>query len=227
MPAHLSVLCTNGLRAVLLAVGDDLQSKARLSFTAEYGSTKKFSDRIAAGAAPDIAILTDAAIEELLARGHLSGARVDVARSFIGVAVRKGAPRPPIDTPAAFVETLRNARSISRSRLGASGQHFASLLDRLSLADELAPKIKAYDGYAGQACANGEVEIAIQQISELMPIEGLDVVGPLPAELQKISVFSGAIGAASRQRDAANAFLAYLASRDIAPVLRANGLEPA
>ena len=78
MPAHLSVLCTNGLRAVLLAVGDDLQSKARLSFTAEYGSTKKFSDRIAAGAAPDIAILTDAAIEEaceMLTAGAEAGTR--------------------------------------------------------------------------------------------------------------------------------------------------------
>jgi molybdate transport system substrate-binding protein len=143
------------------------------------------------------------------------------------LAVRKGAPRPDITTLAAFIATLRNAKSVSRSRQGISGLHLASELKRLGLADELSPKIKAYDGYAAQACANGETEIAIQQISELAPVDGLDIVGPLPDELQKITVFSAGIGAHSSHRDKALAFIAFLKANEALPTLRANGLEPA
>ena len=148
-------------------------------------------------------------------------------RSFVGVAVRKGAPRPDISSRATFIQTLRNAKSIARSRLGASGQHFGSLLEKFGIADELASKITAYDGMAGQSCADGTNEIAIQQISELMPVAGLDIVGPLPDEIQKVSVFSAGIGANTAKRGAAERFIAYVKSRDCDSILRDKGLEPA
>jgi molybdate transport system substrate-binding protein len=225
--ATLRVLCTNGLKSVFEAVGPALTRHTRIGFTAEYGSTAKFTDRIVGGDVPDVVILTDEAIDKLVAGGQLAGSRIDLARSFIGVAVRKGAPHPDIGSRSAFIETLRNAKSIARSRLGASGQHFGKLLEQFGLAGELAPKIFAYDGMAGQMCAEGKHEIAIQQISELMPVSGIDIVGPLPDEIQKVSIFSAGIGAASAQRAAAERFIAYVKSRDCDSILRDKGLEPA
>jgi len=221
------VLCTNGLKTVFEALEDDIETRAGAALAAEYGSTRKFTDRIAAGDVPDLAILTDEAIDGLIAQGKLAGPRIDVAKSFIGVAVRIGTPKPDISTPDAFVRALRGARAISRSRQGASGIHFAALLDTLGLTQELGDRIKVYDGYAGQACAEGQVDIAIQQISELMPVAGLDIVGPLPVAYQKVTMFSAALGAGTTQAAAANAVLATVRDAANTALLRAKGLEPA
>jgi molybdate transport system substrate-binding protein len=221
------VLCTNGLKTVFETIGPELQNSTGVAFLAEYGSTIKFSERIVAGDIPDVVILTDEAIDKLTAGGQLAGKRIDLAKSFVGVAVKQGAPRPDISSKAAFIQTLRNAKSIARSRLGASGQHFGNLLEQFGLAQELAPKITAYDGMAGQSCADGTNEIAIQQISELMPVAGLDIVGPLPDEIQKVSMFSAGIGANTAQRAAAERFIAYVRSGNCDSVLRDKGLEPA
>lgn len=225
--APIRVLCTNGLKAVFETIGPELEKTTGVAFSAEYGSTVKFSERIVAGDIPDVVILTDEAIDKLTAGGKLVDKRIDLAKSFVGVAVRKGAPRPDIGSKAAFIQTLRNAKSIARSRLGASGQHFSSLLEKFGIADELASKITAYDGTAGQSCANGTNEIAIQQISELMPVAGLDIVGPLPDEIQKVSVFSAGIGVNSANHAAAERFIAYVRSGNCDDVLRDKGLEPA
>jgi molybdate transport system substrate-binding protein len=226
-PQTIRVLCTNGLKALFGAAGGRLTDETGVAFAADYGSTKKFTDRIAAGDVPDVVILTDEAIDTLIAQGKLAKGRIDLARSFIGVAVRKGAPKPDLSSVPAFIATLRAAKSIARSRVGASGLHLEELLNRLGLGAELAPKIKAYDGHAAQACADGETEIAIQQISELMPVAGLDIVGPLPAELQKVTMFSAGIGALTKQRGAAEKFIAYVKDPGRAAALRAHGLEPA
>ena len=225
--APLKVLCTNGLKSVFLETGEELSSKTGVSFTAEYGSTKMFTDRVAEGDSPDVLILTDEAIDTLIGHGKLSQGRTDLAKSFIGVAVRKGMPKPDIGSVPAFIATLRATRAISRSKLGASGLHLESVLKRLGIADELAPKIKIYDGYAAQACADGKVDIAIQQISELMPVAGLEIVGSLPSELQKVTMFSAGIGAGTSQRAAAEKFIGFIKSGERASVLRTHGLEPA
>ena len=225
--APLKVLCTNGLKSVFLETGEELSSKTGVSFTAEYGSTKMFTDRVAEGDSPDVLILTDETIDTLIGHGKLSQVRTDLAKSFIGVAVRKGTPKPDIGSVPAFIATLRATRAISRSKLGASGLHLESVLKRLGIADELAPKIKIYDGYAAQACADGKVDIAIQQISELMPVAGLEIVGSLPSELQKVTMFSAGIGAGTSQRAAAEKFIGFIKSGERASVLRTHGLEPA
>jgi molybdate transport system substrate-binding protein len=219
----LDVACSNGLKGVVVAMEGDLRRRfSRLALS--YGSTKQLTET--ASAATDVFIMSDAAIDALIGAGTLAAERFDIARSQIGVAVRKGAPRPDISTLASFIATLRKAKSLGRSRQGISGLHLAGELTRLGFAEELGPKFKAYDGYAAQACANGEVEIAIQQISELAPVEGLDIIGPVPDELQKITIFSAGIGAHSGHRDNALAFIACLKSKEAAPTLRANGLEP-
>jgi molybdate transport system substrate-binding protein len=220
----LGVACSNGLKGVVVTLAPVLEEKVG-ALALEYGSTKQLS--AIATPATDVVIMSDIAIDALIAAGTLARERFDLVKSRIGLAVRKGTPRPDITTLAAFIATLRNAKSISRSRQGISGLHLASELARLGLADELAPKIKAYDGYAAQACANGETEIAIQQISELAPVDGLDIVGPLPDELQKVTIFSAGIGAQSSHRDKALAFIRFLKANEALPTLRANGLEPA
>ncbi len=219
----LDVACSNGLKGVVVALEGDLRRRFS-GLALSYGSTKQLTET--ASAATHVFIMSDAAIDALIGAGTLAAERFDIARSRIGVAVRKGAPRPDISTLASFITTLRKAKSVGRSRQGISGLHLAGELTRLGLAEELGPKFKAYDGYAAQACANGEVEIAIQQISELAPVEGLDIIGPVPDELQKITIFSAGIGAHSGHRDNALAFIACLKSKEAAPTLRANGLEP-
>ncbi len=222
--AVLDIGCSNGLKGVVVALTQDLQKKFG-QLAIHYGSTKQLSESMKP--ATDVVIMSDAAIDALIAAGTLAPQRLDIARSRIGLAVRTGTPRPDISTLPAFIATLRTAKSISRSRQGISGLHLAAELVRLGLAEELGPKVKAYDGYAAQACANGETDIAIQQISELAPVAGLDIVGPLPDELQKITIFSAGLGAQSERRATAVAFIEFLKSHQAEPTLRANGLEPA
>ena len=222
--AVLDIACSNGLKGVVVALTQDLQSKFG-ELAINYGSTKQLSESVSP--ATDVVIMSDGAIDGLISAGTLAPQRLDIARSRIGLAVRKGAPPPDISTLSAFIATLRNAKSISRSRQGISGLHIAGELVRLGLADELGPKFKAYDGYAAQACANGETDIAIQQISELAPVPGLDIVGPLPDEVQKITIFSAGLGAQSQHHATALAFVDFLKSKSAEPTLRANGLEPA
>ena len=105
--------------------------------------------------------------------------------------MRAGAPKPDISTPEAFKRTLLAAKSIAFSRIGASGIHFAEVIERLGIAAEIRRKATISDSYVGEIAARGEAELAVQQISELMPVAGIDIVGPLPGDLQKISVFSG------------------------------------
>jgi molybdate transport system substrate-binding protein len=222
--AVLDIACSNGLKGVVVALTQDLKSKfGKLAIN--YGSTKQLSESV--NSATDVVIMSDGAIDGLIGAGTLASQRLDIARSRIGVAVRKGAPHPDISTLPALIAAVRNAKSVSRSRQGISGLHIASELVRLGLADELGPKFKAYDGYAAQACANGETDMAIQQISELAPVPGLDIVGPVPDEMQKITIFSAGLGAQSSHRDTAIAFVTFLKSKQAEPTLRANGLEPA
>ena len=220
----LGVACSNGLKGVVVTLAPVLEKKVGV-LALEYGSTKQLSDSVKP--ATDVVIMSDTAIDGLISAGTLASQRLDIARSRIGLAVRQGAPHPDINTLPALIATFRNAKSISRSRQGISGLHIAGELVRLGLADELGPKFKAYDGYAAQACANGETDIAILQISELAPVPGRDIVGPLPDELQKITIFSAGLGARSPHRELAVAFVAFLKSKQAEPTLRANGLEPA
>jgi len=222
----LDVACTNGLKALVIAISDELRQKVGTPFKTEFVSTKKLVEQIEAGARPDLAIASDEAIDALIADRRLAAPRIDVAKSVVGVAVRKGTPHPDISTVDAFFRALKDAPSISRSRLGMSGQHLAALIERFGFAAELTPKIKVYDAYAAQACADGETDLAVQQISELLPVAGLEIVGPLPDAIQKITMFSAGVAAHTAQRKAAEAFIGFLKSKEVAPRVRAAGLDP-
>jgi molybdate transport system substrate-binding protein len=220
------ILCTLGLRGLLDEIAPALDGRG-LYFAPSYGATNVLIPKIAAGESADVAILTDAGIEGLIEHGTLAaGSRRDLARSAIGIAVKTGAPKPDIRTPEAFKQTLLAARSIAFSRSGASGIHFANLISQLGIADEVARKARIFDGVVGTLAARGEVEIAVQQVSELKLVGGIDIVGPLPDALQKVTVFSAGVFAASTRPAAAGLFIEALRAPQVAAVMRNQGLEP-
>jgi molybdate transport system substrate-binding protein len=220
------VLCTLGLRGLLDEITPALDARG-LYFAASYGATNVLMPKIGAGETADVAILTDTGIEGLIEHGTLAtGSRCDLARSAIGIAVKAGASKPDISTPEAFKQTLRAARSIAFSRSGASGIHFANLISQLGIADEVARKARIFDGVVGTLAARGEVEIAVQQVSELRLVDGIDIVGPLPDALQKVTVFSAGVFAASPRPAAGRVFIEALRTPDVAAVMRKQGLEP-
>lgn len=176
----------------------------------------------------DIIILAAPALEDLMKKGHiLDGSRTDLVRSSIGMAVRTGAPKPDISTMEAFRRTLIQAKSIAYSE-SASGEYLAKeLFPKLGLADMMKDKAKRIVGErTGTVVARGEAELAFQQVSELLPIPGIDYVGPIPPEAQKVTIFSAAIVKTSKEAEAAKALLKFLTSPAAAPTIAKTGLEP-
>ena len=222
----LRVLSTLGLRGVITELTPVLTRRG-LDFVAFYGATNVLIPRIDVGEAADVVILTDAAIEALTRRGIIeAGSRRDLARSAIGIAVKSGATKPNIRTVESFKQTLLAARSVAFSKSGASGVHFAELIQRLGIANEINAKARVFDGVVGELAARGEVEIAVQQVSELKLVAGLDIVGPLPDELQKITVFSAGVMAKTTRPAAAGLLIAALATPEAMGAMRRQGLEP-
>jgi molybdate transport system substrate-binding protein len=222
----IKVLSTIGMRTVLEHVTPAFERTNGVTVTRVYDSSIALMKRIAAGETGDAAVFTAGAIDELIAQGRIAS-RIDLTRSFVGIAVRRGAPQPDISTPDAFRKAMLAAKSIARSETGASGLYFAALIERLGLAGALNPKIIVQDGIVGRLAARGETEIAVQQISELMQADGIDIVGPLPEELQSVTVFSGGVFKGSSVADLAAAYVTHLAAPGFAAVIRAKGMEPA
>src|SRR6516162_3001574 len=223
----IEVLGTLALRGVLIEVEPEFRARTGLSFVAGYKSTNAQLAAISAGATGDLAIMTRQGIDQLVGEGKIvAGSTADLARSGVGIAVRAGAPQPDISTPEAFKRTLLAAKSIAFSRIGASGIHFAEVIERLGIAAEVRRKATFSDSYVGEFAARGEAELAVQQISELMPVAGIDIVGPLPDEVQKISVFAAGIFRAARNPAGAGKLISYLAEPRLVPLLIGKGLEP-
>ncbi len=222
------VVSTLALMGVLRELAPGYEKATGTRIAPAFAPTAALAGRIGAGEAADVAVLTAAGIDELARDGTLApGGRVDLARSVVGVAVRAGAPKPDIGSPEAFARALLDARSIAYSRAGASGIVFADLIRRLGIADQVNAKATVIpSGLTGELVARGEAEIAVQQVSELMEVAGIDIVGALPAELGGATVFSGAPFAASPRKAAGAALLAFLSSPDAAPVYGRRRLEP-
>lgn len=184
--------------------------------------------RLARGEAADIVILAASGLENLIRQGKVDPAsRVDLARSGIGLAVRAGQPRPDISSVEAFRKTLLAARSIAYSA-SASGVYVSTeLYQRLGIADQVGPKSRQIlSERVGSVVARGDAEIGFQQISELLPIQGIHFVGPLPAELQRVTVFSAGILVDAREPEAARQLIDFLASPAAHETVARTGLDP-
>jgi molybdate transport system substrate-binding protein len=226
--AGLELLSTLGLQGALRELIPAFETNTGQKIQAAFGPTAVQMDRIAGGATADVAILTAAGIDALIAVGTmLPGSRVDLALSAVGFAVRAGLPKPDISSVDAVRHALRQAKSIVYSKAGASGIFFAGLIERLGLADEVNAKATIIpSGFTAERVANGEAELAVQQISELMEVPGIDIVGKLPAEIGSETIFSVGLFTASTRPDQARAFIAYLSTPSAAATITQSGLTP-
>ena len=223
----LRVLSTLGLMGALQARHAALEAALGRALAIEFAPTKVLIDRLAEGAPADLAILTAEAVAALTSSGRLAPGGVGLAASLVGMAQAPGRARPDISTPAALIATLRGARSIAYSGAGASGLYFAALIETLGIASEVNAKATVIpSGLTGALVARGESEYAIQQISELRLVAGIDIIGPLPATLQTPTVFSAAAVAGAAGEDAAAGLIALLRGPEMAAALAESGLEP-
>jgi molybdate transport system substrate-binding protein len=229
MTSPLRVLSTLAVQGALPGLMDGFERTAGAKVAAEFAPTIGLLARIKGGEPADVAILTRGGVDELAELGLLDGGgAVDLVQSLVGLAVKAGAAKPDIGTPEAVERALLEARSIAYSRIGASGMWFARLIERLGIAREVNAKATIIPGgLTGELAARGETELAVQQLSELMLIPGIDIVGPFPLTLQAPAIFSAAILTGSTQADLARTFLQSLVSADAAAAYRAAGLEPA
>ncbi|MBW8468483.1 MAG: substrate-binding domain-containing protein [Thiobacillus sp.] len=185
--------------------------------------------RVQAGEAFDIVALASNAVAQLTTDGKVvAGSTVDVVRSGVALAVRSGAPRPDIGSEAAVKQAVLGARTLGYST-GPSGVQLAKLFERWGIAEQINDRIvTAPPGVpVGSLVAKGEVELGFQQLSELMSLEGIDVLGPLPAQIQIITTFSAGLATASTQPEAVRALLAFLVSPATGPTKQRNGMEAA
>jgi molybdate transport system substrate-binding protein len=196
--------------------------------TTIFTGTLDLQKRIAAGETYDLIVMAGPAIDDFIKSGTIvPGSRVDIAKSGVGVGVRAGAPKPDISTTEAFKKTLLAAKSIGYST-GPSGVYVTGLFQRLGIADQIKPKLKQTPTgiFVGSIVASGEAEIGVQQVSEMSHFAGVDYVGPLPADIQQITVFSSGIQVGAKQVDAANAWVKFLTAPSAAPAFKSKGLEP-
>ena len=204
------------------------QNKVVVAATSMGTGPNAIPSRLERGEPVDVVIMADAALVNLIKDGKvLAESRVALAHSGIGMAVRAGAPRPDISSVDALKRTLLQAKSIAYST-SVSGQYLSTeLFQRLGIADQIVRKSRRIEGErVGAAVARGEAEIGFQQISELLPVPGIDFVGPLPPELQKVTVFSAGVAVHSRISKLAYELVRFLASPEAAHAITKSGMEP-
>ena len=193
--------------------------------TIKFQGAPQTMNQLKEGASIDLVIAGDDVIDELVKNGAVGGSS-KIMLSRVGVAVRAGAPKPDIGSADAFKAVLIAAKSVAYSQ-GASGQHFATVIARLGLVDTLKPKTIIVQGKpVGAAVAAGEAEIGVQQVAELLPVSGIDFVGPLPGNLQKIIVYAAAVPVKAKEPEAATALMKFLTSDAAVPVIKQKGMAP-
>lgn len=225
--ADITVLSSTGLTSTLDQLKETYETRSGDRLLVTYATTGQLKKRIDEGEAFDLCILTAPMLDDLIKSGKTAAPRLDLARSGVGVSIRKGAPKPDISTAQAFKQTIVAAKSVAYTSTGASGLYFLSLADKLGIGEAVRAKSHTTPGGpAGELVAKGEAELAIQMVSELLPVAGTELVGPLPPELQSITTFAAGVGASARNPAGAHALADFLTSPDAIAVIRAKGMEP-
>jgi molybdate transport system substrate-binding protein len=227
--AEIDVLSTQATQEAYLELVAQFEKATGHKVRTDFTGTLNVQKRLAAGESFDLIIMAAPAIDEQITLGKaLAGSRVDFAKSGVGVAVKKGAPKPDIGSVESLRKTLLAAKSIGYST-GPSGVYILTVFEKLGVASEVKGKLKQTPSgvFVGALISSGQTEIGFQQISELKHFTGIDYVGPLPDEVQRMTVFSTGLHAGAKQADAARALVTYITAPAAAPVIRKHGLEPA
>ena len=229
---QIRVMTSGAFTAAYKAILPQFKHKTHYDVVTAYGASMggapdSIPMRIARGEPVDVVIMARPALDQLVKDGKvLPDSCVDLVRSKIGMAVRAGAPKPDISSVDALKKTLLAAKSIAYSD-SASGVYLAAeLFPQLGIADRVLPKSKRTPGSVGAAIARGEAEIGFQQISELLPVKGIEFVGPLPPEAQKVTLFSAGIAKDSPNPDAARTLIEFFKLPEVAGAIRKTGLDP-
>ena len=222
------LLSTLALMGAVRSLAGEYEAAGGARIDADFAPTLRLLDRLRDGETADVVILTSEGLAGLAANGSVvKESCVDLARSFVGLAVKAGEAHPDIATEAALRATLLDARSVAYSRLGASGIFFAQMIGQMGIAAEIGDRATIVpQGFTAERLVSGEADLAVQQISELKQVAGVEIVGPIPLHLQSPAVFSAGRIAASGKVDQSDRLLKFLASAKVMPALRESGLEP-
>jgi len=234
MDGDVKVLATTAMKTVFDELAPLFERETGRRVVAGFGPSAQIEKRIGEGEAADAAILTGAAAREMAANGKvLAESLVDIARSSLGVAVSRGAPKPDLSSAESFKRALLATKSVAVSRpvgAGLSGAHMAKVFGDLGIAEAMQSKLKygtgGVSGLVGLILARGEAELGVQQIAELLAVPDIDFVGPLPRELQSVTPFVAAILAGAQQPEAGRKLIAFLSTAQAKRVIAAKGLEP-
>lgn len=226
--AEIKVLSTQATEQAYRELAPQFEQASGHKVTTIFTGTLDVQKRIAGGESYDIILMAGPAIDDFIKAGKIvPGSRVDIARSGVGVAVKAGAAKPDISTTEAVKKTLVAATSIGYST-GPSGVYLTGLFQRLGVADAIKGKLKQTPTgvFVGSIVASGEAQIGFQQVSELAHFPGVDFVGPLPADIQDITVFSAGLQVGAKEGEAAKAWLKFLTAPEHAAAFTARGLTP-
>jgi molybdate transport system substrate-binding protein len=230
-PVEITVLTSVALTAALDELAPQFERTTGNKLKIGYSLIADIKKRVIAGETADVIMLSRPAMEDLSKQDKLApGSIADIAGTPVAIAARAGAPKPDISSPDALKRSLLAAKSVAYSdpaKGGASGVYFAHVIDQLGIAEQLKPKTILVQGaLAAEFVARGEAEIGVGQASEIVPVSGAQLVGPLPGELGSVTQFTAGIGAGSKQADAAKSLILFLKGPIAAPVLKAKGFQP-
>ena len=226
-PAEIKVLSSIATREAYLELVPQFERASGHKVATTWAGTTDIMKRMAAGESYDLVMISSKELDELIRQGRIvAGSRVDIARSGIGVAVRAGAPHPDISSSAALKAALLAAKTVGYTS-GPSGVYMAELIARMGIADAVKPKHRTVPsgGTVGTIVASGDAEIGFQQVSELVHIKGIDYIGPLPPDVQKVTVFCAGLHAGARNVEAAKALVRFLTAPAAHTAYQAAGLE--
>ena len=226
--AEIKVISSVGVKAVLEELTPQFERTSGHKVNITFGTAVPLKRQIDGGESFDVVILTPALVDDLVKQGKVAtGTSANVSKSGIGVAIRAGSPKPDIGSTEAFKRSVLNAKSIAYSKEGQSGTAMARIMERLGIAEEMKPRtvLETRSGLTAANVVEGKADLAFVLISEILPIAGTELAGPLPADLQNYVVFTAGVRA-TKDAAAAKAFIDFLKAPAAAPVLKAKGMEP-
>jgi molybdate transport system substrate-binding protein len=226
--AELKLIASNAMKEIIDAVVPQFEKSTGQKVTLAWGGTEAITARISKGEPADVVVIAASNIDKLIADGHLAaGSRADIAKSGVGVAVREGMPKADISSGEAVKSAVLSAKSVAYSS-GPSGFYLAELFKRMGIADQIKGKVKQPPSgvQVADLLARGEADLGFQQVSELLHAKGVAYLGPLPADIQQVTIFSAAMSPRSSSPDAAKALVKFLTGPNAAPIIRTSGMEP-
>ena len=229
--ATIKVLTGGAFKQVIVALVPGFEARTGHKVEVQNDTAGALQKRIAGGEAFDLAVITPPVLQALATQGHVvAGSILPLAKVAIGVAVKSGAPQPAIATVDDFKKAILDARKVAYvdpAAGGSSGIYLTGLFERMGIAEQVRAKaVLVPGGLVAERLVNGEADLAIHQISEILPVKGVTLVGPLPEAVQNYTTYAGALGSRAAQRDAAQAFLETLSSPEASQVLHGKGMMP-